>query len=127
MSKLTKSYVLGPPFDPNSTLGPVVSSQAATNIREHVKDAIEKGAISMIDENLFPLSKEGSCYVAPQILINVNHSMKIMKDETFGPVVGIMKVSSDEEAIKLMNDSEYGLTASVWTKDLTKGLAIGRQ
>jgi acyl-CoA reductase-like NAD-dependent aldehyde dehydrogenase len=124
---INKGYVLGPPFDPKSNLGPVVCASAATNIRDHLKDAVEKGAILMIDEKLFPLSIEGSCYVAPQILTNVNHTMKIMKDETFGPVVGVMKVSSDQEAIDLMNDSEYGLTASVWTKDLTKGLAIGQQ
>ena len=68
-----------------------------------------------------------STYLAPQILVNVDHSMSVMNEESFGPVVGIMKVSSDEEAIKLMNDSQYGLTASIWTTDIAAAKAIGQQ
>lgn len=125
--KTVKGYVLGSPLDPTTNLGPVVRVEAAQQIREHVKDAIAKGATPLIDESLFPLAKEGTSFVAPQILTNVDHSMKIMTEETFGPVVGIMKVDSDEEAIELMNDSNYGLTASVWTNNRVEGLAIGKR
>ncbi|KAJ3056417.1 hypothetical protein HK097_007030 [Rhizophlyctis rosea] len=124
---VTKKYVLGDSLSPDTTLGPVVRKDAADLIREHIKEAVAKGATALVDEKLFPAAKEGTPYVAPQVLVNVNHNMRVMKEETFGPVVGIMKVSSDEEAIKLMNDSDFGLTASVWTKDSDAALQIGDQ
>ncbi|GFZ44250.1 hypothetical protein JCM24511_01972 [Saitozyma sp. JCM 24511] len=110
-----RTYVLGEPSDPNTTMGPVVSKRSADSIRKQVADAIASGARALIPDELFPLATGDSNYVAPQVLVDVDHSMSIMKDETFGPVVGIMKVSSDDEAIRLMNDSPYGLTASIWT------------
>ncbi|KAI8622319.1 Aldehyde/histidinol dehydrogenase [Chytriomyces sp. MP71] len=110
-------YRLGDPLDPKTNLGPVVNVAAAEAIRAHVEDAVQKGAKKCVDESLFPLATPGSAFVAPQILADVNHGMTLMKDESFGPIVGVMKVKSDEEAIALMNDSEYGLTASIWTKD----------
>ncbi|KAJ3361832.1 hypothetical protein HDU91_003718 [Kappamyces sp. JEL0680] len=122
-----KKYILGSPLDPKSNLGPVVRLEAAQSIRAQIKDALAKGAVAHIDASLFPLDRPDSCFVAPQVLTNVNHSMKVMSEETFGPVVGIMKVSSDDEAVRLMNESEYGLTASVWTTDRSAGLAIGKQ
>lgn len=82
------------------------------------------GAKKLIDESIFPKCVPGSAYVAPQLLLNVDHRMKIMREETFGPVAGVMKVSSDEEAIRLMNDNEYGLTASVWTTDEYTGVEL---
>jgi acyl-CoA reductase-like NAD-dependent aldehyde dehydrogenase len=125
--QVAKGYVLGPPMDPKSNIGPVININAANQIRAQIKDAIEKGAKPLLDDSLFPLAKPGTAYVAPQLFVNVNHDMKLMKDETFGPVVGIMKVKSDQEAIGFMNDCEYGLTASVWTNDRARGLAIGKQ
>ncbi|KAJ3080454.1 hypothetical protein HK102_003054 [Quaeritorhiza haematococci] len=122
---VVKQYKLGDPLKPETTLGPVVRVESANLIREHLEEAISKGAKPLIDEELFPASKKGTPYVAPQILVDVDHSMRIMKEETFGPVFGIMKVKSDEEAIKLMNDSEFGLSASVWTMDETAALDIG--
>ncbi|KAF9221037.1 succinate semialdehyde dehydrogenase [Gyrodon lividus] len=110
-----QKYVLGDPTKPETSLGPVVSIASAQRIRKQVADAVEAGATALVPENLFPMAQPGTTYVAPQVLINVNHSMDVMMEETFGPVVGIQKVSSDEEAIRLMNDSPYGLTASVWT------------
>ncbi|KIL62232.1 hypothetical protein M378DRAFT_193228 [Amanita muscaria Koide BX008] len=110
-----KKYQLGDPTLPETNLGPVVSLASAARIRKQVADAVEAGATPLIPEDIFPIARLGSTYVAPQVLVNVNHDMTIMVEETFGPVVGIQKVSSDEEAIKLMNDSPYGLTASVWT------------
>lgn len=112
-----QKYKLGDPFDQNSTLGPVISIDAANNVREAIQDAVSKGARCVIDESIFLLSKPGSAYIAPQILTSVNDSMKIVNDEVFGPVMAIIPVSSDEEAIKEINKSKYGLTASIWTKD----------
>lgn len=114
----TKKYKLGNPLNTDTNLGPMVKTQASNFVRKQIRDAIKAGAKSLIDENIFPASKEGTPYLSPHVLVDVNHSMDIMTQESFGPVVGIMKVSSDEEAIALMNDSEYGLTASIWTKDL---------
>ncbi|GAA5922223.1 aldehyde dehydrogenase family protein [Sporobolomyces koalae] len=117
VTKVVKEYKLGDPREQETTLGPVISLRSAATIREHVKEAVSKGAHALIDESDFPEAKEGTTYVAPQVLINVDHSMKVMSEETFGPVVGLMKVKSDEEAVRLINDSPYGLTCSVWTQD----------
>ncbi|KAF9004628.1 succinate semialdehyde dehydrogenase [Cyathus striatus] len=117
--ELTKKYRLGDPTQLDTNLGPVVSLASATRIRKQVADAVAAGATALISDDLFPAAQEGTTYVAPQVLIDVNHfhshTSLIHQEETFGPVVGIQKVSSDDEAIKLMNDSPYGLTASVWT------------
>ena len=110
---ILQGYKLDDPRLETTTLGPVVSLRSAANIRAHVAEAVSKGAKALIDESDFPIAKEGTTYVAPQVLVDVDHSMKVMMEETFGPVVGIMKVKSDEEAVRLINDSPYGLTASV--------------
>lgn len=115
--KATKQLTLGPALNQDTTLGPMVNAKSASFAREQVKEALKKGAINHIDEKEFPLSKVGSCYLAPHILSNVTHDMAIMNEESFAPVVGIMKVKDDAEALKLINDSQYGLTASIWTKN----------
>src|SRR5690606_27420408 len=122
----TKKYLLGDPTDPETTLGPLVRPRAADFVRGQTADAVKAGAKALIDAKSFNRDGgEGSAYLAPQVLINVDHSMRVMTEESFGPVVGVMKVSSDEEALKLMNDSEYGLTASIWTGDEEAALALG--
>lgn len=125
--KTVNDYVLGNPLEEETTLGPCVNAKAADFVRGQVKDAVAAGANALIDPASFPADEEGSPYLAPQVVVDVDHSMRIMTEESFGPVVGIMKVSSDEEAIKLMNDSEFGLTASVWTNDADAAVAIGDQ
>jgi acyl-CoA reductase-like NAD-dependent aldehyde dehydrogenase len=122
---LTRQYVLGNPLAPEVTLGPVVRASAADAVRAVIADAVAKGARRLIDSREFALDREGSAYVAPQILVDVDHGMKVMNDECFGPVVGIMSVESDDEAVALMNDSPYGLTACVFTQDEAAALAIG--
>ena len=119
------NYKLGNPLDPETTLGPMANKRFAKVVREQIADAVSKGAKALVDPKLFP-ADDGGAYIMPQILVNVDHSMAFMKDETFGPAVGIMKVKSDEEALGLMNDSPYGLTASLWTQDPERAARIGR-
>ena len=125
--ELTRQYKLGNPLEKGTTLGPMVRTQAADLVRAHIKDAVSKGAKALIDPKSFPADKSGTPYVAPQVLVDVDHRMQVMTEETFGPVVGIMAVDSDEQAVQLMNDSRYGLTASIWTKDKDAALRIGDQ
>jgi acyl-CoA reductase-like NAD-dependent aldehyde dehydrogenase len=125
--ELTKKYKLGNPLDPETTLGPVAKRSGAELVRKHISDAVNAGARKLIDESLFPAAKEGTNYLAPQVLVDVDHSMNVMYEESFGPVVGIMKVKNDEEALKLMNDSPYGLTASIWTEDESEAVNIGNK
>jgi len=125
--ELTKTYMPGDPLNSETTLGPMVKASAATFVQKQIDDAVAQGAKALIGPDHFPAHKPGSPYLAPQVLVNVDHTMSVMTDETFGPVVGIMSVKSDEEAIRLMNDSQYGLTASIWTTDLDAALAIGEQ
>jgi acyl-CoA reductase-like NAD-dependent aldehyde dehydrogenase len=122
---LTKTYVLGNPTDPAVTLGPLARARQAAFIRDQIGSAIRAGAKPHIDPKSFAADALGTPYLAPQILTDVSHQMEFMTEETFGPAVGIMKVRDDEEAIQLMNDSKYGLTASIWTEDLDAATAIG--
>jgi acyl-CoA reductase-like NAD-dependent aldehyde dehydrogenase len=123
--ELTNKYRLGSPLDPATTLGPMVRTSAADAVRAQVHDAVARGARQLIDESLFAASARGTPYLAPQVLVDVDHSMPIMREETFGPAVGIMKVASDEEAIRLMNDSEFGLTAAIFSADAAHAEALG--
>jgi acyl-CoA reductase-like NAD-dependent aldehyde dehydrogenase len=123
--ELTRRYRLGSPLDPETTLGPVVRASAAEAVRSQVRDAVARGASQLIDEAWFSASVPGTPYLAPQVLVGVDHSMAIMREETFGPAVGIMKVASDEEALRLMNDSEFGLTAAIFSADAARAEAIG--
>ncbi len=125
--KLTRQYRLGNPLDANINLGPMVRARAAEFARIQLKEAITAGAKSLVDAQEFPADKPGTPYMAPQVLVNVNHSMRLMNEESFAPVIGIMKVKSDEEAIALMNDSQYGLTAAIWTSDEDAALSIGER
>jgi acyl-CoA reductase-like NAD-dependent aldehyde dehydrogenase len=122
---LTKQYKLGNPLDKDMTLGPMVRTAAAEFVRGQISDAVKAGAKSLVDPKLFPADKPGTPYLAPHVLVDVDHSMRVMTEESFGPVIGIMKVGSDEEAIKLMNDSQYGLTAAIWTADENAAIKIG--
>lgn len=122
VQKVLTGYKLGDPFDKSTNVGPVVSKAAAQRIIQHVKDAISQGAKDATPDNKsFKSPPPEGNYVAPTLLTNVSHKMAVMTEETFGPVIPIMKVKNDQEAARLMSDSEFGLTASIWTKDTKAG------
>ncbi len=123
--QLTREYCLDNPLDPDTTLGPMVRASAAAFVRDQIAEAVRQGARAVIDESEFPAAREGTPYVAPQVLLDVDHRMRVMTEETFGPVVGLMAVKNDDEAVHLMNDSRYGLTASIWTSDVDAAIRIG--
>ena len=121
---LARQYRLGSPLDPETTLGPVVRTAAADAVRAQVQDAVTRGARQLVEEAAFGASRAGTPYLAPQVLVGVDHSMPIMRQETFGPAVGIMRVDSDEAAVQLMNDSEFGLTAAIYSSDVARAEAL---
>ncbi len=121
---IVSAYKLGNPLDEETTIGPMAQVRFANDVRAQIREAVEAGAKAMIDPALFP-QDDGGAYLMPQILTNVTHDMAVMREESFGPVVGIMKVANDDEAIGLMNDSPYGLTASLWTADPVRAARIG--
>ena len=120
VNKLT----LGNPFEQATTLGPMANRRFAETVRSQTAEAVRDGATALIDPANFP-QDDGGTYLMPQLLVGVNHQMRVMREESFGPVVGIMPVKDDEEALALMNDSEFGLTASLWTSDLGRAAALG--
>ena len=119
---LVKSYRLGNPLDPDTTIGPMANVRFAAEVRAQIDEAVAMGAVAHIPPSN---ADDGGAYLTPQVLTDVTHEMRVMRDESFGPVVGIMKVKDDEEAIALMNDCQYGLTASIWTGDPAAAEAIG--
>ena len=124
---VTQQYRLGNPTDANTNLGPMVRSSASDFVRAQIAEAVAQGAKSLVDEAAFPASQVGTAYLSPHVLVNVNHNMRVMREESFGPVVGIMAVQDDDEAIRLMNDSDFGLTASIWTQDALAAEALAGQ
>lgn len=124
---LTKQYVLGDPLQQTTTLGPVIKPAAAEFVRGQIRAAVAMGAQALIDPKTFAADAPGTAYLAPQVLTEVDHRMSLMRDESFGPVVGIMPVVDDAQAVSLMNHSEFGLTASIWTRDLEAAEHIGAQ
>ncbi|NRB52733.1 MAG: aldehyde dehydrogenase family protein [Saprospiraceae bacterium] len=125
--ELAKTYVLDNPLLPETTLGPMVRQSAAAFAQKQIEQALKKGAKSLVDPRFFVHHQPDTPYMAPQILIDVNHTMDIMRTESFAPVVGIMPVKNDAAAIQLMNDSPYGLTASIWTQDVDVAVQLGDQ
>ncbi|NRA35658.1 MAG: aldehyde dehydrogenase family protein [Polyangiaceae bacterium] len=121
------SYVLGDPTDANTTLGPLVRPAAARRVLEHADQAVLAGARQLIDVGGFSEHAPERGYLAPQVLVDVQHGMLVMDEESFGPIVGIMSVGGDHEAVRMMNDSVYGLTASVWTADEEAAMSLGRR
>jgi acyl-CoA reductase-like NAD-dependent aldehyde dehydrogenase len=122
---LTRQYVLGNPTEQATTLGPMVRASAADQVRRQISASIDAGARPALDEKKFAASRAGTPYLAPQLLLNAAQGSTVMREEIFGPVAGILKVRNDEEAVKFMNDSAFGLTAAIWTEDAGAAIAIG--
>ena len=122
--EVSKGWTLGNPLDPNTVVGPMAAPKFADLVREQTAEALRKGATAHLKSKAAN-DKPGSPYLAPEVLTGVNHQMAVMREESFGPVVGIMKVADDDEAVTLMNDSPYGLTASIWTDDLDAAGKLG--
>ena len=128
VQEVLKGYRLGDPQDKATNVGPVISKKSAETIRSHIKDALDRGAKDCTPENeSFQSPPSDGNYVKPTLLTGVTHDMLVMTEETFGPVIPVMKVRNDTEAIDLINDSEFGLTASIWTKDITLGEQLAEQ
>jgi len=125
MINVATQYKLGNPLDPETNLGPMVRTAAAEFVRGQIAEAVNAGAKSLVDPNGFAANKEGTPYLAPQVVVDVDHSMRLMREESFGPAIGIMKVKNDDEAVQLMNDSDLGLTASIWSSDVEEALLLG--
>ncbi|KAI0445755.1 aldehyde dehydrogenase [Xylaria telfairii] len=126
--KVLEGYKVGDPLEKDTQIGPVISKRSKETIEAHIKDALEKNAKDVTPEKLASstLPSRGN-FVIPALLVDTNHSMRIMTEETFGPVVCVSMVHDDDEAIKKMNDSEFGLTASIWTKDTEKGYELAQR
>jgi len=121
--ELTRRYRLGNPLEKDTNLGPLVRADAADTVRGQIRQAVKKGAKALLKLK----DKPGTPYLPPEVLIDVDHGMAVMTEESFGPVVGIQPVKDDDEAVALMNDSRYGLTASIWTKDAEAALRVGER
>src|SRR6218665_1351075 len=119
-----RGWTLGNPLDADTIVGPMARGNFADHVRQQTEEAVRGGATRHLNTK-HDLDKPGSPYLAPEVLTNVNHQMSVMREESFGPVLGIMKVADDAEAITLMNDSPYGLTASIWTADIAAAGRIG--
>lgn len=123
-SERSRKYAPGNPLEMRTTLGPVVSLSAANRILSDLDDALRQGAEHLFEPDTSSTTRSIDTYVAPHALVNVNHGMRFMQAETFGPAVGIMAVQDDQEAVRLINDSPFGLTASLWTRNVDAALEI---
>lgn len=121
---IANGYRLGNPLEKDTTLGPMAQERFASAVRSQVREAVDAGAKAHVPEFA---EDDGGAYLSPQVLTGVDHGMSVMREESFGPVVGIMPVGNDREAVRLMNDSRYGLTASIWTADPERAERIGSQ
>lgn len=125
-AELVKKYVLGDPFDDATSLGPVVNAAAAERVRAHVADALAKGGRRVVEASAFRVPTASPCYVAPELIDDASPESLLMRDETFGPALGVTYFSTDEQAAALTNDQAFGLTASIWSKDVARAEALGR-
>ncbi|MBI2422626.1 MAG: aldehyde dehydrogenase family protein [Candidatus Hydrogenedentes bacterium] len=124
--KQMDAYRLGDPMEDGVNIGPLASKGAPAFLARQVEDAVKAGGELVVDPAGY--AKPGHGYfAAPAVVANAPQHCSLMQEESFGPVIGILRVSGDAEAVKFMNDSAYGLTASIWTADLKRAVRIGEQ
>ena len=124
-AKKASQLRVGNGAEPETDVGPLIHERQLRVVEQHVQDALARGARLLCGGERVP--SLGPNFYAPTVLTDVTHEMRIMREETFGPVLPIMSVESDAEAVRLANDSEYGLAASVWTRNRKRGDSIARQ
>lgn len=120
-TRAVEAFRVGDPTDPETDIGPLARKEQRAVLDAQIADALQKGATRLLGDS--PIAGPGNFY-APTVLVDVNHSMDIMRSESFGPVIGIQKVGDDEEAVQHMTDTPYGLTASVYTSDQARAETI---
>jgi succinate-semialdehyde dehydrogenase/glutarate-semialdehyde dehydrogenase len=121
----TKKLRVGPGLDPATDVGPTIHEQQLQTVEAHIEDAVARGARVLVGGSRLP--ELGRNFYKPTVVADVSHKMRIMRAETFGPVLPVAPFDSDDEAILLANDSEFGLAASVWTRDRVRGEKLARQ
>ncbi len=121
----TKKLSVGSGFEPDTDVGPMIHERQVAIVESHVKDAVARGARVLAGGSRLP--ELGKNFYQPTVLADVTHEMRIMREETFGPVLPVMVFDTDEEAVRLANDSEYGLAASVWTRNSDRGERLARR
>ncbi|RQM16502.1 hypothetical protein DD237_002494 [Peronospora effusa] len=124
---LFEAYNLGDPTDAKTSMGPMALPTAPEMLDAHVKDAMAKGAIRLTGSGIVTDAAGKGRFYLPTLLGNCNNSMDIMTEESFGPIVGVERVSSDADAIEKINDSKYGLTASIFSSDREQAMVVGSQ
>lgn len=128
VAKVKRLHVGYDPTDYTIDLGPVMNKRQFDIIMDHLYDAVSKGATILYGgKRLFGDIYNKGLYLEPTVLVNVTHDMDIMTEETFGPIIPIMVTKDEDELVKLANDSRFGLTASLWTKDMEKAERLARR
>ncbi|MCC6124707.1 MAG: aldehyde dehydrogenase family protein [Pirellulales bacterium] len=122
--ELLKQYRLGDPFDPQTSMGPLAAADALETLREQTEDAVRRGAQLLLGGKRLPGTRGN--FFEPTLLANVPQDAVVMQEESFGPLVPVLAVADDDEAVARMNDTRYGLTASVWTRDAGRAERFGR-
>jgi aldehyde dehydrogenase (NAD+) len=127
LAALVESLVVGNPADPATFVGPMVRPDQQRRVRDYIEIGVAEGARLVTGGPQVPPGLEGGDYVTPTLFADVDNGMRIAREEIFGPVVVVIPYEGDDEAVRLANDSEYGLSGGVWSADESRALAVARR